>query len=127
VVEHGGLDAAREQRRPTICPKRPKPAMMTCALASTISSGCRSLVGAQRSNQRSYRISSTGVSAIESATASVSRASQSPGKSRAERATPNTTNANSPPCASSAESSQRCWRLTPMAQATAPSESPLKS
>jgi hypothetical protein len=106
-------------RRPTICPKRPKPTMIT--LPSRLDGVLRALRRAAPPLRRSVASTTSGVRHIDSATTSVSSSFQLPGSTCAAPATPKTTNANSLPCASTAANIGRRRAARPMGPASAQS------
>ena len=113
-------------RRPTIWPKRPKPAISTApsAASSMVSASCFCLA-ARRSARRSWTTSSSGVQAIDSATAMVSRPPVSRSSKLAPCAAANTTKANSPPCESNRANSPRWRGVMPMTLASSHSSAVL--
>jgi len=85
--------------RPTICPKRPKPAMTTVPSSATISSAGRSgpRASARRGkSSRSKPINTSGVSNIDRATTAIMVATRPGAMTCAWVATENNTKANSP-------------------------------
>ena len=94
-------------KRPVICPKRPNPAMITRGCSSSISSASRSC-SLPVFSRRVSNTSRIGVTAIDSATASVSAFAHSGSSTFAICAALKTTKANSLPCPSSTANQRRC-------------------